>query len=299
MIELRHLRYFVAIAESMSFRAAAERLHISQPPLSRQMKQLERELGTALFERHGRRIQLTEAGSRFLGDAMAVLDGIAQARETALQIGSGSRGRIRLGFVSTALYGILPNVVRALQRRHKDIELVLRELTLPAQLRALDRGEIDAGIVIEPPSLDGLESLDLYLEPLVLCLPDRHALAATPPRRPIAARALAGETFISFPRELAPGLHDRIVEYAARAGFDLTLGQQAVQMQTIVGLVSVGLGVAIVPESLRSLSRPGIVYRELRPRTKAVRTVLIWHDERRSPALGKVIEFVSNFARKE
>ena len=298
MMELRHLRYFVAVAESLSFRAAAEFLHVSQPPLSRQIKQLEDTIGTALFERRGRRVKLTPAGTRFLKDAKAVLEGAASAVDMAQRVARGEAGMLRLGFVGTALYRILPDLVGSFRREFPGVKLMLSELTMNAQFAALERGDIDAGIVIEPRELNGIECRDLYVEPLVLCLPADHPLAARMKAKSVPLRKLSDDQFIIFPRRLAPGLYDRIMEVGERAGIALKIGQRAVQMQTIVGLVSAGLGVALVPECLTNLARPGIVYRKVTPAAAPVRTCLIWHPARRQGVVENLIALSTKLGRR-
>jgi len=268
-IETRQLRYFLAVAEEQHVGRAAARLHISQPPLTRQIHALERRVGARLFRRDGRGIALTAAGRAFRADAARVLDALADAERHARLVAAGARGRLRIAFVSTALYSVLPGLVRGFRDAHPNVHVDLLERTADAQLDAFAAGAIDIGVMLCAPPTDGLELSCVLEERLVACVPDTHAAAAPDP---IDIAALREEPFVMFPRTIAPGLHDRIVGFAERAGFSLQTGQEAVQMQTVIGLVSAGLGVAIVPRSMSALARPGVVYRELTPRAPRVET---------------------------
>lgn len=289
MIELRHLRYFVAVADTLHFGRAARRLHISQPPLSRQIQQLEAHLGVALFHRQGRQVGLTDAGRRFFVDAEAILAGVMQAETNAVRAARGEVGRIRLGFVSPALYSRLPALTRGLREHLPEVALELCEMTADAQYRAIETQDIDAGLVICPSEIPGLLQRRIHREALVACLPADHPLAAGPRSRPIPIAALRDEDFIMFPRSQAPGLYDRIIAVGEHNGFALRLGQPAVQMQTIVGLVSAQLGIAIVPASIANLRRAGVVYRRLTPVPEPVSTALLWARQNRSAVLARVI----------
>ena len=289
MIELRHLRYFVAVAETLHFGRAARRLHISQPPLSRQIQQLEAHLGVELFHRQGRNVALTDAGRCLLADAEAILARVMQAETNAVRAARGEVGRIRLGFVSPALYSRLPALARQVREHLPQVALELREMTADAQYRGIETEAIDAGLVICPSQTPDLLQRRIHCEALVACLPADHPLAAGPRRRPIPVAALRDEDFIMFPRAQAPGLHDRIIAVGERNGFALRFGQPAVQMQTIVGLVSARLGVAIVPASIANLRRAGVVYRQLTPAPEPVSTMLLWARQNRSAVLARVL----------
>ncbi len=298
MFDLRQLRYFVAVAEAGHVGRAAERLHLSQPPLSRQIRQLEAHLGVSLFHRHARGMSLTDAGQRLLRDARGVLAAADAAASAAQRTARGELGRLRLGFVSTALYSILPALVRRLGERLPEVALELRELTAEQQFQALASGRLDAGIVIcaDPPM--SLERLPLLAEPLLACLPAHHPLAEPAETKPLPLAALREEPFILFPRSQAPTLHDRILALCQQAGFALRLGQQGVQMQTIVGLVSAGLGVALVPTSMAGLRRPGVCYRAIEPAGSPVSTELIWQPAALRPVTARLIELAREAAAK-
>jgi DNA-binding transcriptional LysR family regulator len=257
--DTRQLRYFVAVAERLHFGRAAAALHISQPPLSRAIRGLEEQLGARLLTRSRRRVELTAEGARLYEEAKKVL---AQLERAALEVGAmaaGQSGQLRLGFVSLADYGVLPGLLKGFKSARPGVSLALREMLSPDQAAALSAGELDFGLLL-PPVAGDLEHLVMQSERFVAALPARHAAAR---QRRLAMRDLAGEAFVMVPRDIAPGLYDIVAGLAARAGFSLRVAQEAIQMQTVVSLVSSGLGVAIVPASIANLGRRGVVYREL------------------------------------
>lgn len=259
--DLRQLRHFIAVAERLHFGRAAAALHISQPPLSRSIRDLETRVGATLLARTRRSVALTPEGARFLEDAKRVL---AQLERAVLDIGSmatGDGGRLRLGFVSLADYGVLPGLLKAYKAARPGVELALREMLSPDQAAALAAGELDFGLLLPPVTGADLEHIVVQRERFVAALPTRHRLGRA--RGRIAVRELAGEAFVMVPRAIAPGLHDIIAALTARAGFAPRVAQEAIQMQTVVSLVSSGLGVALVPASVANLGRRGVAYREL------------------------------------
>lgn len=259
--DLRQLRHFVAVAEHLHFGRAAAALHLSQPPLSRSIRALEDRLGATLLARTRRRVEITPEGARFLEEAKRVL---AQLERAVLEVGrmaAGAGGRLRIGFVSLADYGVLPGLLKAYKAARPGVALALREMLTPEQSAALAVGELDFGLLLPPVSVPDLEYLIVQRERFLAALPARHRLARA--RGPIAVRELAEEAFVMAPREIAHGLHDIVAGLAARAGFAPRVAQEAIQMQTVVSLVSSGLGVAIVPASLANLGRRGVVYREI------------------------------------
>jgi len=258
--DTRQLRYFVAVAERLHFGRAAAALHIAQPPLSRAIRGLEERLGARLLTRSRRRVELTPEGERFYGEAKRLL---GQLEHAALEVGAmaaGESGRLRLGFVSLADYGVLPGLLKAFKASRPGVSLELREMLSPEQAAALTAGELDFGLLLAPVAGD-LEHLVVQSERFVAALPARHPRARR--RGRVAMRELARDAFVMVPRDIAPGLYDIVAGLANRAGFSLRVTQEAIQMQTVVSLVSSGLGVAIVPGSIANLGRRGVVYREL------------------------------------
>ena len=259
--ETWQLRYFIAVAEQLHFGRAAHSLHISQPPLSRAIRALERNLGADLFVRTRRRVELTPEGARLLVEARRTLQQLGQAAAELRGMVAGERGRLRLGFVSLADYGVLPNLLKAYKAARPGVALALREMLSPDQATALEAGELDFGLLLPPVAGADLEHVVVQRERFVVALPSRHRLARA--RGRVAMGELAEESFVMAPREIAPGLHDVVAELARRAGFAPRVAQEAIQMQTVVSLVSSGMGVAVVPASVANLGRRGVVYRDI------------------------------------
>ena len=287
MIDARRLRYFVAVAETLHFGRAAQHLRISQPPLSRQIQQLEHEIGAALFRRTRRRVELTDAGAYLLGEARRMLVDAALVAERTRRAATGAVGHLALGFISAVDYSILPGLLRAYREAYPGVTLDLRELTSDVQHGELRDLRIDAGMLLEPVDDPTLATLPLLREPLVAAMSAADPLA----RRggAIALHALAARPFIMFPRHNATGLHDTIFDFCRTANFTPRVEQEAVQLQTIVSLVSAGLGVALVPESLTDMRRAGVVYRKLREASPLLTVLLAWRRDNRSASLANFI----------
>jgi DNA-binding transcriptional LysR family regulator len=291
-MELRHLRYFVKVAEELNFSRAAERLNIAQPPLSQQIQRLERELGVPLFLRTKRRVALSDAGSGILDDArrtVALADEVADiARRTAL----GEVGILRLGFSSAALYTMLPAVLRAFRSQFPRAVLNLMELSTEEQVRRLASGALDAGIVrlpIENVS-KSLTTRSILREPLAVAMPRDHRLAKRPA---VPIRALAAERFVVFPRHVAPGLYDQIMSLCSSGGFRPIVAQEAGEIPTIISLVAAGLGIAIVPSSVQSLRHERVVYRVLRPGNAMTEMAIAYERDNRSAVLRSFLQVVA------
>lgn len=272
-MELRHLRYFLAVAEEKSFSRAAERLHVSQPPLSMHVKALEAELGVRLLDRTNRGVTLTPAGQVYLDEIRAVLRRIDQARIKAQHAGQGEVGTLSVGFVSTAGYGILPPALKRFRERFPGVDVQLHELTTDAQIREVRAGRLDLGIGLGPVEEDDLTFETVLRETLVLAAPVRHA--SIPRSGPVRLKALSNEHFIIPPRDVGPGLYDLIISLCRASGFTPRITQHARQMQTVIGLVASGMGVALVPASVQNLRRAGVQYRALKGATGSVELGLL------------------------
>ena len=267
-MELRQLRYFVAIAEEGNFSRAAERLHVSQPPLSTQIKSLEDELGVRLFERNNRGVSLTAAGLVFFAETRAVLARLEHAKSQAQRVDRGDIGMLSIGFVSIADYGILPPALKDFRSGFPLVEVQLHELTTDAQIRELRAARLDLGIGLAPVDEPDLEFERLLCEELVLAAPSGHPAAKG--TGAIDLRLLSKASFIVPPRDIAPGLYDLTISHCRSFGFAPRITQHARQMQTVIGLVSCGMGVALVPASVRNLKRAGVQYRQLRGKAAVV-----------------------------
>jgi DNA-binding transcriptional LysR family regulator len=259
-VELRQLRYFVAVAEERHFGRAAKRLRLSQPPLSAQIKGLEEELGVKLFQRSTRQVALTDAGRTFLERAEGILEAVEEAKEAAKGADEGVRGRLEIGFISSATLGLLPPAIRLFRERFAGVEIELRELTSAQQIDALYAGEIRVGLVRLPLRAPGLRFEPLQEESFLVALPSGHPLEAL---ESVPLEAMVDQPLIFFTRQLMPSLHAQIVELFQRVGAFPNVVQHAVHLQTIVGLVASDVGLAILPEPAERLSREGVVYRSL------------------------------------
>lgn len=300
LIELRLWRQFVAVAEELHFGHAATRLHMTQPPLTQAIAHLEKTLGVRLFERTKRSVQLTATGQALLPAALDLLARAQALPAQARAAAAGEVGRLRLAFVSTVGFALLPQWVRAFREIYPKVQLDLLEATGDLQLQGLERGEMDAGFMLHAPGFApaGLAHLLITQEPLVLALPERHRLATRPA---LALADVLSEPLVIFPRRIVPSLFDAIFARYHAAGCLPVVAQEAIQMQTIVNLVSAGLGVAWVPDSVRQFQRSGVVYREVGATRQATdkmfsampgcETSLVWASEGASPTLQRFLAF--------
>jgi DNA-binding transcriptional LysR family regulator len=294
-MELRHLRYFLAVAEELHFGRAAARVQIAQPPLSQQIRQLEQELGVALFNRTKRRVELTPAGRAFLEHARQILAEAERAKRVAQRAGRGEIGRLAIGFASSADLDILPRVLRVWHERFPDVEIELHALLTSAQVDGLRRGRIQVGFVRLPMEETNLVVESIQREALVAALPDGHRLAR---RTRVRLAELASDTMILFPRHTAPGYYDVFISACRRAGFTPQLLHPG-SMQTNLGLVSAGLGVSLLPASIRNLRRAGVVYRPLAPPVPQVEMGMAHRRDEPSAVLPAFLETVRDVVRRE
>jgi DNA-binding transcriptional LysR family regulator len=292
-IELRQLRYFVTVAEELHFGRAARRLHMTQPPLSQTIMALEQMLGAPLFERNRRGVALTAAGAALLPEARRLLEQAGGLAELVQRAATGASGRLSLAFVSSADYSVLPPTLRAYRAAFPQVEISLKEATSDLQLDDLLEGRVDAGLLIPPlpdRARQELDYLPVLREPLVLAAP--AGLPGLAGASAADLRAVAGLPLIIFPRHISPGLYDAILSVFRDAGITAEVGQEAIQMQTIVSLVSAGMGIALVPQSVSNLRRPGVEYLPLLQGTPLVETGLAWRRDNASPVLRGFLELM-------
>jgi DNA-binding transcriptional LysR family regulator len=297
-MELRHLRYFVTVAEELHFSRAAERLAISQPPLSQQIQQLEREVGTPLFRRTSRQVELTDAGRVFLDDARQILRAADQAAVDARRASRGELGRLGVGFVASATYDPLPDILRRFRAEYPAIALELFEMNAAHQGPALRDRHIDIAFSRPPLSDADLQSEPVVTEELVAAVPETHALAQRPALTGLlpGLADLASEPFILYPRDPKPSYADFIITICESYGFTPRVTQETQQMQTALSLVSAGLGVTLVPASVQNLRRRGVVYLSI---ANAAPTSLLSVAMRKSdgsPILGNFLAIVREIA---
>ena len=294
-MELRHLRYFVAVAEEGHITRAAERLGIQQPPLSHQIRALERELGVQLFRRLPRGVELTEAGRSFIEDARAALARVGQGVEAAKRAARGEQGHLRLAVPPTApFHPFVPQVILAFREAYPLVSLTMEENLRMETLDQLRGGQMDVAFLrasIAAP--EGLVVHPLLEEPMVAALPSGHALARSAPSQDAALplRALAGETFIAYARQQGPALYEAMAAACLQAGFSPQLGQEAPRISTALSLVATGFGVTLVPASMRRMALEGVTYRDLAGAAQARAFLRI--AARRDDSSGMVRNFVA------
>lgn len=288
-MELRHLRYFVAVAETLNFRQAAANLQMAQPPLSAQIKKLEQELDVRLFDRNKRRVRLTPAGEQFLVDAKATLAQATKAKLNAQRMNTGELGYLHLGFVGSVAYQWLPQVLKQFRHSYPDVQVQLSELTTTAQISALTNHALDIGIVRPPINSATLEISKIAEEAMVVALPSTHTLAT---QQTIELTELAQEPFVCFPRLEGRGSYDAIIAACRTAGFSPNIVQEAVQMSTLIGLVSAEIGVALVPASVAIFHHPAVTFVPLRHCPYTFQIALIWNKTLSNPAAHNFISMV-------
>lgn len=286
-MELRHLISFLTAAQTLHFGEAARRRHVTQPALSRHIQKLEADLGVLLFDRSGHTVVLTAAGAAFQKEAARVLSRAERAAETARRVAQGLAGRLRIGFVGSATYGALPELLKHQHTEAGDVRLELREMVTTEQLEAVAAGDLDLGLV-RPPLYGhaALSTQTVQDEPFVAALPAQHRLAG---QAVVPASAFADEPFILLPRETGPGLYDRIIALCQEAGFSPRVTQEAVLVQTIIGLVAGGLGVAFVPACVQQVAREDVVYCRLQDAKVTTELAAVWNAENANPALATLL----------
>jgi DNA-binding transcriptional LysR family regulator len=261
-VELRHIRYFVAVAEEGNFTRAAARLGIGQPPLSQQIKDLETEIGVLLFHRVPHGAELTEAGEAFLAEAREILAGAGRAKAAAMRAARGENGTLRLGFTGSAAFNpTVAAAIRAFRTAHPNVALTLEDANTVRLLERIRTGDLHAAFIRPGPGeLDGIRLRHLREEPMVVALPSNHRLAD---RASLPLGSLAEDPFILFPRAIGTSLYDSVIAACRLAGFEPVAGQPAPQIASIVNLVAAGLGVSVVPLSIAQIKLEGVAYRPI------------------------------------
>ena len=286
-MKLHLLRYFAVLAEELHFGRAAERLSITQPPLSSGIKALEEALGVQLFERTSKHVALTPAGQAYLAEAREVPDRVARAGAAARAVAAGQRGRLDIGFTGSMVYRDMPRIVRAFGQRAPGIEVRLCEMSSSEQIEALLHRQLHAGFVNVSAVPPRLASLPLAADHFVCCLPDDHALAQ---ESAVALPALAQESFVMFARDVAPANHDNVIALFHRAGIHPHTRHAARQWLTVVSLVALRLGVALVPASLAQAGVQGVRFVPIAGLHHPTVGVLAWHQDGHAPALQVFLE---------
>ncbi|CAI1648994.1 LysR family transcriptional regulator [Serratia entomophila] len=286
-IELRHLRYFIAVAEELHFGRAAERLRISQPPLSQQIQALEEMVGARLLARNNRNVSLTQAGEMFLKEAYQVVDQVARAAEKAARLERGELGELTIGFTSSAPFiSVVSRSLRAFRQQHLQVHIKMREINTKQQIEPLLNGELDLGVMRNTRLPDALRHHLLLCEPLVAVVPEGHPLSRLAPDA-LRFQHLAEEPFVFFSREVGTALYDEILLLLSRAGITPYITQEVGEAMTIIGLVAAGLGVSILPASFSRVRIDGVKYLPLAEPDAVTEVWLVHHRQRPLTAAAK------------
>ncbi len=293
-LELRHLRYFIAVAEELHFGRAARKLGITQPPLSLQIQRLEAELGVQLFERTNRRVQLTPAGKTLLEEGRHVVADFNSATDAARRAARGETGSLTVAFAASVMFLSLPRIIRRFRAQFPNVRLELRELPTGPQIIALRNGELDIGFLREPSRDAELTTETVMREGLLLALSKRHELAS---RKRLRLVDVANEDFVLFPRDLAPGLYAHVLAVCAEAGVHPRIVQTSRELYTTVSLVEAGVGVTIIPASVRQMGWRGVRYYPIGSPSASTRIDAAWRSDNRSPILPAFLEIARAEAR--
>ena len=294
-MELRDLRYFIAVAEDLHFGRAAERLYITQPALSRQIRALEVELDVQLFQRTKRSVCLTIAGQTFLEEARHIIRRTEQAVSNTQRVARGEMGQLRLSFTASALRSIVPKVVSVFLDRYPDVQLTMAEHCTNDQVEAFRNCQIDVGLLYPPVDEKLLFIAPLCVENFVVVLPKNHPLLL---QKQLTLRDLATESFILHPRYEGPNFYDQIIHLCQQAGFHPRIVQEVVNSQTRIGLVAAGIGITFVPETLKDTSRTTVAYRNLQGEAPSLQMAIAYRHDHCSPVIQRFCDVVDEIVKK-
>lgn len=292
-IEFNQLECFIAVAEELSFARAAERLHMSQPPISRHIKQLEDELGVALFTRTTRSVQLTNAGTVYLGEARSICNQLSKGVHAAQMAARGEIGELTVGYEASSAYDALPRALKAFREQYPGVNVQLTQMDTDEQAQALKDARINLGFVVPPIHDRELQAESITREPLLLALPSEHRLAQ---KRSIDLSTLGDEPFILSPRSKRCGLYDQVIRVCREAGFSPRVVQEANEMQIMLGFIAAGIGMTLLPAHASQLHRPGVVFRPVTPKTASIDLALAWRAAETSPVIRAFVNVVKQFA---
>lgn len=281
-LELRQLHYFIAVAEELNFSRAAERLRITQPPLSLQIKHLEAEIGFPLFYRNNRQVELTDAGKMFLEEVRKIFTHLERAVENAKRTHHGEIGSLNVGFVGSATYDILPSVLREFHNLYPDVQVHLFEMSTPVQIQALLEEEIDIGVLRPPVNSDSLCTEIVSTMPCVLAVPKKHPLVG---KKNLSLSDLSGYPFVMLSRKTWAGLYNEILALC-----NPIIQQEALEFQTVIGLVAAGLGIAVVPQSAINLHTQDVVYLNLDHQLPTASMGISWRQNDKSALVNAFIQ---------
>jgi DNA-binding transcriptional LysR family regulator len=291
-MELRQFRYFIAVAEELSFSKGARRVNVSQPPLSRQIANLEGELGTRLLDRNKHGVRLTDSGKVFYAEAIKTLAAVDRAVDATQRAARGQSGSLALGFGGSAAYTFAPSLLRHFRDVYPGVELSLHNLPMTSQLDALKEQTIDIGFLMKPVQDTAFHSESVLRDSLVVAIPSRHALTKL---SKVGLKTLEPYPLVMFPRSGGLGFYSHVVGICKTAGFVPTIAQEVAPMESVIGLVAAGVGIAIVPSVARRLRITGVEYRPIRERYAYTEFAIAWRKDNLSP----VVEAFINLLRKK
>jgi LysR family transcriptional regulator, benzoate and cis,cis-muconate-responsive activator of ben and cat genes len=290
-MEFRQLRYFVAVAEELSFSRGAARAGVSQPPLSRQIANLEIELGTRLFDRNKHGVRLTESGKVFYSEAMKTLSAVERTIHMTQRAAKGQTGSLALGFGGSAAYTFAPSVLRRFRSLYPGVELSLHNTPMTAQLECLRDQSIDVGFLMLPVRDETFQTTLLMRDPLVVAAPSGHPLTGS---KTLGLRSIEPYELVMFPRSGGFGFFSHVMTICKRAGFVPIVAQEVAPMESVIGLVAAGVGLAIVPSVARRLRIAGVQYRPLRERYAVMEFALAWRKDNTSPVVRAFVDLVTH-----
>ena len=294
-MDLKQLRSFIAVANTLNFGRAARQLHLSQSALSIQIQNLEAHLGVPLLERNRRTVRLTAAGESVLADSEALLQQVADIELRAARIGSGEVGHLRVGFVASATLELIPAIVLAFRKLYPGVSLELKNIPTTQQVEALKSGSLDVGFVRLPLAVEGLSITSVHREPFAMVLAKSNPLAT---EKALTVRHLAGQPFIAYGRKWAPGFYDHWMQICRKAGFTPNVVQEAAEMETAMVLVAAGLGVALLPEGITRRSRSILKVKPLSGEKVVSEIGVAVRADRTTPLLGRFVDVAKQIGKR-
>lgn len=290
-MKIRHMKYFVALAEELHFGKAASRLNISQPPLSQQIKQLETNIGVILFKRTKHKVELTNAGKVLLDEAYIILEQIDKAIKKTVKTEKGESGELILGFSSHSMFDVLPIILSDFYHKYPLVNVKVKQVSTSEQIQALNKGEIQAGLLCPPINDTSLCLKNIYEQKLILALPIDHPLNTN--SNSIDIDCLNQYPFIMTPRNIGPGYYDNVISICFDVGFSPNIIQEANDLHTCISLVSTGMGIALVPASLKQYRKEGVVYKDINTH-KTIKTTIAWHQNNSSKVLENFLKIAND-----
>lgn len=291
-MDIRHIKYFIAVAEELHFGRAAERLNISQPPLSQQIRQLEKNMDVKLFNRSSRVVKLTDAGKIFLEDCYKIIHSLEKAKNTAREIHNGTLGNLVIGFTGSAIYNLVA-LLKVYQKKYPDINVHVYEMSATEQHKSLLEKRIDIGLITTPIIKNGeLETKFIERHNFIVALPKNHRLANA--NQVLSVESLKNESLIVIPRNVSPIFYDLIMSIFYKKGVKPKIGLTAQVSIAVISLVAAGLGIAIVPSSIKQIPMDGVVFKEIDDSNTSIGIAITYNKDHISTVLKKFLETIDH-----